>query len=227
MLELIQLRQHRIALVLVEGIGELCHLSPDESFLAPALALARAAEAVEGDQIGAKHVHGTGDSADLVIPAAGAFDPRLKVAARQRVQHPDPVSQRCKGTGHVVAETDQHERQEGDHGTDGELADPFLLVGKIRHVLDADEARDQTPELGFLRKHHGGVEALICFDGLQRIDSAQVDELADLIPQSALGSGEETSPAVDDQNRRLGGLFHLPNRFVDTGRIHGRAGDTD
>ena len=135
-LELIQLRQHRHAFLFVERVGELGHLPPDETLLAVALALARTAEAVEGDQVGAEHVHRAGDPSHLVAPA-GPFDPGLEVAARQCVQHPHAIEQRRKGTGHVVSETDQHENQEGDHGTDGDPTYLFLPAGKHRHVLDA------------------------------------------------------------------------------------------
>ena len=70
---MIQLREHRDPLLLVERIGKLCHLAPDETLLPAALALARAAETIERDQIGAEHVHGAGDSADFVL-AVGALD---------------------------------------------------------------------------------------------------------------------------------------------------------
>ena len=227
MLELIHFRLHRVALIFVERIGELGHLPSDESFLASPLALARAAEAVEGDQVRAEYVHGARDSTDLVLAAARALDPCLEITAGQCVQDGDAIGQRRKRTGHVVAEAEEDENQEGDHRSDGDLADPFLSAGELRHILDADQTGHQTAEVGPIREHHGGVDTLVRLDRLQRVDLAEVDELPDAVPQVPLRACEEPSPAIDNQHRRLRRLLHLLDRLVDAGRVHRHAGNAD
>ena len=225
-LQLFQLLQHRFALFFVEGVGELRHLPPDEALLPAPLALARTAETIEGDQIGPEHVHRAGDPADLVAGAGTrALDLGLEIAAREGVQHPHPLGQRREGARHVIAETDQHEDQEGDRPAGGEVADQLLPGRKHRHVLDADQACDQAAEVGGLREHHGGVHAVAGFDGLLRIDVVEVDGVLDVLPHGALRACEQAPAAVDDQDRGSGRLLHLQERLADVRGIDAHAAD--
>ena len=146
---------------------------------------------------------------------------------RKGVQHAHTLGQRREGAGHVIAETDQHEAQEGDDPAGGEVADQLLPGGELRHVLDADQARHQAAGVGDLPEHHAGVHAAAGLHGLLRADLVEIDGVLEVLPHALRGAREQAPAAVDEQDRRTGCLLHLLDRLVDARRVDAKPGDTD
>ena len=103
----------------------------------------------------------------------------------------------------------------------------LLPASNVRHVLGADQTSDQTTEVRRLGQHDRGVHAAVGLDGLQRADRAQVDELAQALPQGVRRACEKAAATVDDQDRGLSRLLHLVDRLVDADRIDGHARNAD
>ena len=140
-------------LLLVQRVGKARHLAVDEAFLLAPAKQRPAAMPAQRQRLRPERVHGTGDPRHLVVALLFTHrHGRLRVAARERVQHDDAVRQARERAPQIEREADQRHEHESRSRQGGDQTDPPLVGVDGAHVLDRHHARHQVAELRIQRE---------------------------------------------------------------------------